>query len=227
MILPPLRLLHWKRAWRVIPTLYPEEEIYAPIAARGDWAAIVQLERWTNSGVRQELGDRRFLREGDHLPRGKSAYHIGRPFAFPVESRFSDGRFGVFYAARDLMTAVAERVYHTTRFLQATSERAGMLRQRVLIANILGRMRDLRGLRGKWSAVYRPDDYAESQKLGAILWSRGSAGIAYDSVRRSGGECLAVFSPQAIAHCRWERCLQLHWDGRRIHPIYEIREFLQ
>ena len=90
MILPPLRLLHWKRAWRVIPTLYPEEEIYAPIAARGDWAAIVQLERWTNSGVRQELGDRRFLREGDHLPRGKSAYHIGRPFAFPPD--LTDGR---------------------------------------------------------------------------------------------------------------------------------------
>ena len=223
--LPPVRLITWKYAWRIIPTLYPEEEIYAPIAVKGDWPAIFKLERLTNSGVRQEEGDYRFLRTGDVLPKGKSAYNIGRPFAFPAPSRFSDGRFGIFYAAKDLLTAVIERAYHTTRFLSMTSELPGPLKQRALVARIHGLMHDLRKRREKWTSVYRSHDYSASQKLGATLWSQNSAGLVYDSVRRPAGECAAVFRPQVISHCRQDRCLQFDWDGQKISHIYEIHEF--
>jgi hypothetical protein len=225
MKLPPVQHLHWKRAWRIIPTLYPEEEIYSPIAARGDWPAILELERITNSGIHQELGDYRFLRPGDVLPKGRSAYYIGRPFAFPMVSRFSDGRYGIFYAAKDLPTAVNERAYHAAKFLEETSQEPGTVKERVLIVQIRGSMHDLRKQRGRWKSVYNPNNYSQSQKLGAELWDQGAAGIAYDSVRRPRGECLAVFKPQAISHCRQERCLQYDWDGQKIARVYEIQEY--
>jgi hypothetical protein len=220
-------LLHWKRAWRIIPTLYPEEKIYAPIASKGDWTAILEIERLTNSGVRQEAGDAQFLRLVDILPKGKSAYYIGRPFAFPATSRFSDGHFGIFYAAKDLETAITERAHHTAQFLEATSQPAGTLKQRVLTARVHGRLHDLRKQRVKWRRLYRLDDYVESQAFGAALWKQDAAGIVYDSVRHLGGECVAVFSPQVISHCRQDRCLQFEWDGQRVARIYEIREYPQ
>ena len=43
----------------------------------------------------------------------------------PEGSRFSDGSWGVFYAAHSVATAVEETVYHRERFLAATA-RAGL-----------------------------------------------------------------------------------------------------
>ena len=42
----------------------------------------------------------------------------------PDGSRFSDGRYGVFYAARSLDTAVAETMHHRANFMAATSRGA-------------------------------------------------------------------------------------------------------
>jgi len=225
MTQPPLSLVQWKKSWRIIPTLYPSESLYTPIAAQGDWPALIALERLTNLGARQEKGDALFLREGDKLPQGKSAYNIGRPFAFPTLSRFSAGEFGVFYAAHTLRVAVAERKYHTERFLKSTLEPAGKHTERVLLAHIHARMHDLRINRKKWKSVYRANDYSAGQKLGAFLWKAHSAGIVYESVRSLKGECVAVFSPQAISYCRQERYLEMNWDGQKINRVYEIVEY--
>ncbi len=225
MTLPPVRSVLWKRVWRVIPTLYPEEAIYAPIAANGDWSFIQDIERHTNSGVRQEKGETLFIRQGDTLPKGKSAYNIGRPFAFPTPSRFSDGTYGVFYAARDLITAAIERAYHTEKFMTFTSQPATTLKQRVLTAQIHGRFHDLRPQKAKWKSLYHASNYSASQKLGKMLWDRHSAGILYDSVRHAKGECAAVFSPQTITFCRQDRCLQFEWDGRKISHMAQLEEF--
>jgi hypothetical protein len=40
--------------------------------------------------------------------------------------------------------------------------------------------------------------------------------LAYDSVRRTGGQCAAVFVPRALFGARAAGHLSLHWDGRRI-----------
>lgn len=226
MTFPPRRLVLWKQAWRIIPTRYPEESVYALIAAKGHWDVLRRLERFTNAGVQQEEGDRRFLRESDQLPKGKSAYNIGRPFAFPRASRFSNGRYGAFYAARTLRTAVRERLHHTAKFLADGSVKPSSLMQRVLVARLHGRFHDVRGRHSRWPSVYRANDYTAAQALGAALWKAGSAGIVYDSVRDPGGECAAVFSPQAVSHVRQERCLQFEWDGERITRVYEAQEFI-
>ena len=71
--------------------------------------------------------------------------------------------------------------------------------------------------------VYDPSSYAASQKLGRELRDAGSNGIAFDSVRRDGGECVAMFRPRLVQNVRQGVHLRYAWDGNAISEVYEIR----
>jgi hypothetical protein len=45
----------------------------------------------------------------------------------------------------------------------------------------------------------------------------------YDSVRRSGGECAALFWPDCVAPCVQGLHYAYHWDGERIGQVTELR----
>jgi hypothetical protein len=94
---------------------------------------------------------------------------------------------------------------------------------RVLEARLDGKLHDLRGLRTTFPEVYSPSDYTASQKLARELRAGGSMGIAYDSVRREGGQCAAVLRPQALSSCRQAEHLIYRWDGTRIAEVFEKR----
>ena len=94
------------------------------------------------------------------------------------------------------------------------------LDMRVLVADLDQMLHDLRGLHGTYADVYDSDDYSASQSLGHRLRAQNSWGIAYDSIRDQGGECVAIFRPPALSNCRQERHLCYVWDGRRISLIY-------
>jgi hypothetical protein len=60
------------------------------------------------------------------------------------------------------------------------------------------------------------------QALARRLRAAGSNGVAYDSVRLSGGECVAAFRPRMISRLpRGDRYLQFHWDGTRIDRYFD------
>jgi hypothetical protein len=84
-------------------------------------------------------------------------------------------------------------------------------------------LHDLRGRRIELSDVYDPASYVASQKLGRQLRDAGSNGIAFDSVRRAGGQCLAVFRPRLVQNVRQNIHLRYAWDGKAICEVYEIR----
>ena len=63
-----------------------------------------------------------------------------------------------------------------------------------------------------------------AQQTARDLRDAGSDGIVYQSVRRDGGECAAVFRPRLLSNCRQERHLCYVWDGARIATVYEKRE---
>jgi hypothetical protein len=135
--------------------------------------------------------------------------HIGRA------SRFSDGSYGVYYAARFLETAIAETAYHFGRFLLATAEPRGTeIQLRVLISSRVDS--PFHDVRRGYPALHEPDDYAASQALAKTLRAEGSNGLVYASVRHSGKPCLAVFRPKAITKPRQGAHLSYHFDGRRI-----------
>ena len=71
--------------------------------------------------------------------------------------------------------------------------------------------------------IYDPVSYSASQKLGRRLRDAGSNGIAFESVRRTGGECVAVFRPRLVQNVRQGVHLRYAWDGTSITRVYEIR----
>jgi hypothetical protein len=98
------------------------------------------------------------------------------------------------------------------------------LDMRVYLADLDGDLHDLRGRRAQYPLVYDAENYAAARHLARTLRQEGSNGIAYDSVRRDGGACAAVFRPRLLANARQERHLCYVWDGERIATVYEKRE---
>jgi hypothetical protein len=138
-------------------------------------------------------------------------------------SRFSDGSFGVYYAARALETAVRETAFHFGRFLANTLEPRGTLLQlRALVSQRLDAL--FHELRRGFDELHHPDDYAPSQRFGAELRARGSSGVVYRSVRHAEGECLAIFRPKAIPIPSQGPHLQYHFDGTQIDRWFRIGE---
>jgi hypothetical protein len=151
------------------------------------------------------------------------------PFAYPSPqgTRFgppamTGASFGVYYAARDEATAIAEVKHHRALFLHAAKAHAQDLDFEVLAAPITGaHFYDLRGREREFKDVYSPTDYTHSQRLGAELRERSAHGIAYDSVRREGGECVAVFRPRCVGPARPVKQLIFRWDGAAIVAVLE------
>jgi len=110
--------------------------------------------------------------------------------------------------------------------MKATEEGAMTLPMRALVSALHGRLHDIRGSQKKYAAVYSATTYIHSQELGRALWNQGSYGIIYESVRRSDGECAAIFRPSLLTHCRAERTLLYEWNGRAIVKVYELHEFV-
>jgi hypothetical protein len=223
VLTPPLRWVRWKRSWRVIEDRYPRIDIYERISDSPERPPLNALESLYNPRLRQERNEINILRRGDRFPSGPSSYNIRAAFNHAGSSRFSDGSFGAYYAAKTLETAMAEKSYATSLRMRATAEPPMPLRMRVIVAGIRARLHDIRGWQGKEPSLYSKESYTASQAFGRALWSQESEGLVYDSVRHSGGECIAIFRPQTIHHCRQERCLEFHWNGQRIDRILPVR----
>ncbi|MCU0839224.1 MAG: RES family NAD+ phosphorylase [Rhodospirillales bacterium] len=216
----------WKPAWRIIPSRFPPIPVFERVAAPEDLEAVFAVEAMTNPRLRDEAGEISLVPPEDRVA-GPGASVIMAAFTHlnPEGSRFSDGTFGVFYAASELVTAIAETRYHRERFMRATRQGRMELDMRAYCVDLDGRLHDLRGRQADYPLVYHSENYAAGQQLAVTLRRAGADGIAYDSVRWRGGQCAAVFRPRLLASARQERHLCYFWDGARIVDIYEKREF--
>ena len=142
----------------------------------------------------------------------------------PEGSRFSDGSYGVYYAANTLETAVDEVRYHRARFLARTREPAIEVDLRAIVAGVQGDLHDLRTL-GLAHPVLDPAHYGVSQALAGRLRAAGSPGVQFPSVRHSGGVCIGAFRPTVVRHAKAGTCVTLHWNGERITHWYEKTQF--
>lgn len=155
---------------------------------------------------------------------GEGAGWVMAAFLQGGAARFNDESFGTFYAAREEATAIAETHYHYARFLLAAREAYALIGVRVLLADIAARAVDIRGRARALPELYDPDPahYSRAQQWGAAQRAAGADGIVYDSVRRAGGECVALFRPRLITRCRVGDRLAYEWDGRSIVATYAL-----
>jgi len=221
-VLPELRRVRWQQACRIVPTRYPAVTLFDRVADAADFDALYALEAMTNERVRDELGQVGRVAPADRVF-GPGSGPIMAAFTHVnvLGSRFSGGDYGVFYAARDRATAVAETRHHHGRFLAATRQPAMHLPMRLYHVAIDARLHDLRPVGSVPADVYDPEDYAAAQALGRRLHAAGSAGVAYRSVRHERGQCVGLFKPRGASRCLHAAYLLYAWDGERFSDVYE------
>ena len=198
------------------------------MADADDFAALAALRARTDPFLSERIKPALTIPAKDRVY-GPGAGYVMAPFAYPSPdgTRFGPPAligesFGVYYAARDEATAIAEVRHHRVAFLQAVRAPAQDLDFDVLKAPVKGaHFFDLRGRQRDFPDVYSPTDYSASQKLGVELRQRDGDGIAYDSVRREGGECVAVFRPRCVGPARPVKQLIFRWDGTAISAVLE------
>jgi hypothetical protein len=219
---PPPRRVRWQQACRIVPTRYPSVTLFDRVAGPQDFDALYALEAMSNERAREAVGEVERVAPQERLF-GPGSGPIMAAFTHVnvLGSRFSAGAYGVFYAARERATAVAETRYHHGRFLAATRQGPMHLPMRLYHVAIDARLHDLRAAADVDEAVYHPDDYTAAQRLGARLHGLGSGGVAYLSVRHERGQCVGLFKPRGAAHCLHAAHLLYAWDGHGFTDIYE------
>ena len=208
-----------------MPTRYPAINLFDRVADEADFDALYALEAMSNERARSELG------LVDRVPREDRVYGPGSGPVMAaythlnvLGSRFSAGRYGVFYAARERATAVAETRHHHGRFLAATAQPPTHMPMRLYSVAIDARLHDLRPPGTVPAAVYDRDDYGPAQALGARLHAAASAGVVYRSVRHARGQCVGLFKPRGASGCLHAAYLLYAWDGQRFTDVYEKTE---
>ena len=213
--------LDWRAAYRIIPSLYPATGIFDRIASPGDLDVVLELEAATNPRVLDQAGELAMVRPQDRIA-GAGTTPVMAAFTHTMPSRFSDGSYGVFYAAHDEATAIAETAYHRARFLRDAGLRDEIVQMRVYRAHIDGRYDDIRA-RSRRAAVYDPNSYAASQTYARKLYIADVVdGIVFRSVRRTNGECVAVFRPRRVRSCEIFRHLEYRFENFRLAAVLAV-----
>jgi hypothetical protein len=209
------------RAFRIVPSRYPPVGTWDRIAVPSDFDALAEIEGLTNPRIREELGVLATVPR-DRWVSGPGTTPVMAAFTHlnPEGSRFSDGTYGVFYAAREIETAIRETVYHRERFLARTKEPPQRLQMRCYVTSISRLFHDIRGAH---PVLHDPGSYAASQRFARELRAANSNGIVYDSVRKAGGQCVAAFWPDCVGACTQRRHYEYHWDGAAISQVIEMK----
>lgn len=226
----PVSYMAWPNSVRIVSSLFPSSSLFDVIDDPADLEDAYHVEALSSERALNDVGDITLVPSKDRIS-GPGTTPIMTAFTHPNTSgsRFSDGSYGVYYAARTLQTAIAETCYHRERFLRMTESPAICLEMRVYHAQIRAGFHDIRGRAEDYPELYDPDPehYSTPQGFGRALRAEMSWGIAYDSVRHLGGDCAAVFRPRAIKPVRNGPHLAYHYDGERIRHVSELRENLQ
>ena len=113
----------WRTSFRLIPSRYPTVGLYEAISDPADLDVVFAIEALTNPRIRDELGQLQLVPPDERVS-GPGSTPIMAAFTHlnPEGSRFSNGSYGVYYAAQTLETAVAEVSHHRAVFLARTAE---------------------------------------------------------------------------------------------------------
>ena len=207
--------VNWPGAVRIIRSLYPPIDLFEDIADPADWPLLIAAEQKTNPRLMETLGNLDLVPVSRRVS-GPGSSYLMAPFTHVSTdrpSRFTNGEFGVLYAGNSFVVALLETMHHHARFMSRTREPAGWTSQfREIILDIDAQLHDVRDV----PAVHDPDDYANSQALGAALKASGSQGVTYRSVRCADGECVGLFYPDLATNPIQGRHLDYHWNGTRV-----------
>ena len=141
--------VRWPKAWRIIPSRFPPIDLFERVSDDpAMWEALADLEQATNPRVRDEIGEIALVPPNRRVA-GAGASWIMAPFTHvnPKGSRFSNGSYGVYYAAHALDTALRETIYHFEKFASDARDPPRREDMRVLVGKISNTFDDVDSLR--------------------------------------------------------------------------------
>ncbi|MCL9685551.1 RES family NAD+ phosphorylase [Legionella maioricensis] len=222
-----LDLLHKRpftkqRCYRLIPSQFPPIHLFEDVASPDEFDALFAVQMLTNPRIQDEIGLLNLVPKEERLYAVPGCGYIMAAFTHinPDGSRFSNGDYGVYYAAESLSTAIAETIYHKEQFLSFTNEPAQELDMRSLIADFSAQLFDLTALNKQTEPIYSLIDYKLSQNLGAQIKEKQEDGCVYHSVR-SVGTNFALFKPNIIHKCHQGSHFSYVWNGEKITTVYK------
>ncbi len=210
----------WEKQYRIISSQYPPINFFEGLTEPDLMEELFAIEAETNDRLRDQVGDIHLVAEGDRVS-GPGSSVVMASFTHissDAPSRFSDGTYGVYYAAKTLETAIAETRYHREKFMAYTNEDACVLDMRVYIGEI---EKPLHDIRDGYNELHDPDHWGQAQTFGREMRDQDSWGIVYRSVRNPSGECIAVLRPKAVSIPVQGPHLSYEWDGHEITVVYE------
>ena len=226
---PASSVIHWTPSWRLVSSRFPPTGLFDRVASAEELDIILEIEGLTNDRLREELGDLSMVSEEDRIF-GEGTTPIMAAFTHlnPQGSRFTDGSYGVYYAAKTIHTAVAETRVHRARFLAATNEPPIEIDMRSYAADIDAELHDIRDRQADLPTIYAADPvaYGPAQSYARQLREEGANGIVYSSVRDSGGECVAIFRPRVLKAAVQGAHYCYVWDGEQITDVYVKTAFV-
>ncbi len=220
----PISHVEWQPCWRLVSSRFPPVGLFDHVADPDDLEVVYAIEGLTNDRLLDEVGDINLVKPEDRIS-GTGTTPIMAAFTHlnPEGSRFTDGSYGVYYAGNTIDTAIAETQYHRALFLAATQQPPIEIDMRSYASDLSADLHDIRLCQSSMPQIYNPDPkhYADAQALAKILRNSGSNGIVYDSVRKPGGECVAVFRPCVLSPTKQGPHFCYVWDGHKITHVYK------
>ena len=221
--MPTIRIA-WPQAWRVIASRYPPINLFERLTPdMRVWEALIALEQLTNPRLRDAVGEIALVPPEERVS-GPGASYVMAAFTHinPKGSRFSDGSFGVYYAARALETAIAETVFHFEAFARDSDDPPRSEDFRALVGKVEADFADVEALPdAERAGILDPGSYAASQAYARGLRAEGAQGIAYPSVRHAGGQCIGALRPRAVSIPHQDRHLKYRWNGERVDRYFD------
>ena len=138
----------WPKAWRIIASRFPPIDLFERVSDNPAMSEVLaDLEQATNPRVRDEIGEIALVPPNRRVA-GPGASWVMAPFTHvnPKGSRFSNGSYGVYYAAYALETALRETIYHFEKFARDARDPPRREDMRVLVGRVFNTFDDVNSL---------------------------------------------------------------------------------
>ena len=196
---------------RNIVSLRESQDLFDDLSDRpDDWQTAIAAEAAAKPA---DFGDTPIINRPFEQARYCAA--IRYPFENWACSRYSDGKFGVWYGADSLETSIFETTHHWLRFLRD----AGLLphdgpivaERRVFQVQCDGLLLDLRPKLSDYPQLSERGQYHFTQQIGRRLHREGHPGLITRSAH-CAGDISAIFTPRILSkprdHCYLDYRLQ-------------------
>lgn len=188
-------------AFRNIMTIRETQDLYDDLSADpADWDVAIAAEMAVKPPYTQHPIIERPFEEAIY----QNAIEF--PFKNWMESRYSDGHFGVWYGAANLETTVHETVHHWRRMLDAVEEfphhdTSIVGERRVFLVRCDAALLDFRVRIADFPSLVEPHDYRFTQEAGRRVHHEGHPGIVTKSAHCEG-DMFAILRQSVLSNPR-------------------------